>query len=251
MPMKALILATVLLISGCTSMYGSSAGDAISQSPALEGEPLDQVMIRVKQEVGFFIATQPKTDSDWAELFASLKILDANGELPKNMCGKGRIKIKISTVAMDFTASKDTTDSLSGGLKIPFGLSAFAANISPNGKVSNENVATFDGKYTYNNPEEDTVDPSEWAFLAAHPESATIKGALDSLRNSLIKAAAHRLCFGNTPKGSKADTLQFSIQVKQDVNASVGFSFIILSAAGTAEQVRSHGNTITVTFEPS
>src|SRR5208282_5942450 len=47
------------------------------QEAVAQGVDLDQVFIRIKQEVGYFESTNPKTPKDWDALLKRLKLIDA------------------------------------------------------------------------------------------------------------------------------------------------------------------------------
>jgi len=249
--MKSLLIACLLsALGGCATLFGpatnSDAFDTSSKVPTV-----DDVFARVKQEVGYYESTQPKTDDDWKRLFIELGVYDKNGVPLHQGCGTGKIRLNISKVTMDFSAIIDSTAGANASLKIPFGPPISAASASPSVKFTNESVGSIDEKYTYYVVGDFFADSPEWQFLKEHPDAAVIKSALDALRNSLIKTSMLQPCFGDTPAG-EPDTLTFSVQLKRDEGQpSVGFTFLLFSAGVNASRATTGENSITVLFVPS
>jgi hypothetical protein len=215
---------------------------------ATDGIELDQVFIRVKQEVGYFESTNPKTEAEWQVLLKRLGLLDATTGKPlSKVCGTGRILFHVSRVKMEFTATREVSGSAEASLKVPFGPAD--SSLGAGGKVSSDKVSTQQITYTYY-PRRDEVDPEDLGRLTKD-NTLVIQPALRALRDSLIKATAHRPCFANTPKtGAEPNVFRFGVQLTNHASADAGFNFLLVSASATADHESGTGNTITVTFEP-
>jgi hypothetical protein len=218
-----------------------------AQMPSDHGIDLDQVFIRVKQEVGYFESMNPRTKQDWNALLTKLNLLGSKPPKPVMLlCGGGHIEFNVRKVRMVFAVAHD--DSISGDGKFNVPLGPIKATVG--GDFSSERTSTQEVGYTYY-PAGIPAQPSDYAFLITN--GAVIAPALESLRNSLIIASAQQPCFGRTPKtqsDSDADTYSFSIQLTDKVAAQAGFEFRILDANASAEQNREASGKIIVTISP-
>src|SRR5208282_1027163 len=139
------------------------------QEAVAQGVDLDQVFIRIKQEVGYFESTNPKTPKDWDALLKRLKLIDAvTGKPLKSLYGDGHILFHIKKVKMDFTADRVDTGSVEAALKVPFGPSE--SNIDAGGNVKNKKLSTQEIVYSYYPVTRDTSsagqdDAADFDFL--------------------------------------------------------------------------------------
>lgn len=241
------IFPLALCFSACSSTPPPEPNAALPN-----GIHFAQVLIRVKQEVGFYENSQPVTDAQWKQVFEEAQLYDKNGNPPAaGVCGTGKIALNIQKVQLDFLANYDTTHGVSGGLKIPLLPAAFAASISPSAGISGESIGSVEIKYTYYVPNS-IPESTDWAYLEQHPESANFKSALDGLRDGLIAATGHKPCFLDAPKnGADPETVTFAVQLKQSTNAGFGFDILLLNLSDTNTNLNGHTNTITVTYSPS
>jgi hypothetical protein len=237
----------MLALSTCTSP------PPLPASSLPDGIHFAQVLIRVKQEVGYYESSQPITDADWKKTFEEAGLYDKNGNPPAGgICGTGKIALNITKVQMDFLANDDSTHGASGGLKIPLLPASFAANVSPSVGLSTETIGSIEIKYTYYVPSS-IPESAEWAYLEQHPDAANFKSALDGLRDGLIAATGHKPCFldAKTIKAADPETVTFAVQLKQSASAGVGFDILLLNLSDTNTTLLSHANTITVTYIPT
>jgi len=237
---KRFLVAFCLGLAGCGQIGGNNASPPIAAAtPTLTGEPIDQVLLRVKQEVGLF----QSESADWhAGLQDEFKRL---GIVPR--CGNGDINFNVINVKMEFATTLDTTESGQLGLKIQFGPVGIGS-IGPSVKGSYESKGTNTLDYTYYVPSK----PVPLDQVAVHniASSAVIAPTLSALRDGLVRATAQLPCMSNTPKSSN-DTFTFVVQLTRDINPTVGFNFAILSANAGVNASNNRANTITVTFHPT
>jgi hypothetical protein len=213
---------------------------------ASDGIDLDQVFIRVKQEVGYFESTNPRTDTQWQDLLKRLGLLDpATGKPVATLCGTGRILFHVTRVKMEFTATRDMSNSADASLKVPFG----PVDASAGAAVSSDQRSTQQITYTYY-PKHEAADPGDLERLTKD-NTLVIQPALRALRDSLIKATAHRPCFANTPKtGAEPNVFRFAVELTNHASADAGFNFLLVSASAKTDHASGAGHTVTVTFEP-
>lgn len=221
-------LAALALYLTCVTGHAAHAADAL-----IPGEPLDQVLLRVKQEVGLYQAESATWHDTLPDLFRQRGI--------KPACGSGDINFVLKEITMEFTAVLDRTDKGTLGLKVPFG----SAEAGVSGSQGTRRTQTL--SYTYYVPDSMTVDPR---FRGAIGDQAVILPTLAALRDSLILATAYQPCMANTP-ANKDNSFSFELELTRSANADIGFTFAVLNAgAGTERQSRS-GNRITVVFHPT
>ena len=226
--MKPLILAACLAL--CTAGSAARAAEAL-----IPGEPLDQVLLRVKQEVGLYQNEAAAWHDSLPALFEKL------GVTPE--CGSGDINFILKEIKMEFSAVLDRTDKGNIGLKVPFGSTEAGAGASVSGGSRQTQTLT----YTYYVPPSMPADPQ---FKNLIGDQAVILPTLAALRNSLILATTHRPCMANTPP-DRDNSFTFELELTRSASADVGFTFAILNASASSERQRSSGNTITVTFHPT
>jgi hypothetical protein len=229
--MKTSVAAT----SVATLAFGLLCSAAQAAEALIPGEPLDQVLLRVKQEVGLY-----QTES--AAWHDSLPAFFQQHNLSPE-CGSGDINFVLKEIKMEFSAVLDRTDKANVGLKVPFGLAGGSAGVSG----SNETKRTQTLTYTYYVPPEMQVDPH---FKEVIGDEAVILPTLAALRNSLILATTHRPCMANTPP-DRDNTFTFELELTRAASADVGFTFAIVNAGASSARQGSSGNTITVTFHPT
>jgi hypothetical protein len=218
-------IAALMLLSPATQ-----AAEAL-----IPGEPLDQVLLRVKQEVGLY-----QTESAaWHDALPAF--FQQHGISPE--CGSGDINFVLKEIKMEFSAVLDRTDKGTVGLKVPFGLVEASAGASGSSETKRTQALT----YTYFVPPQMQVDAH---FKDLIGDQAVILPTLAALRNSLILATTHRPCMANTPP-DRDSTFTFELALTRSASADVGFTFAVVSAGGGSARQGSSGNTITVTFHPT
>lgn len=223
-------------------------GPAGSASATDNGIDLDQVFIRVKQEVGYYQSTNPKSEAQWQELLQRLKIVKpgTDDELVRDgICGKRRVVFDITRVKMEFTTTRQVSGSAEASIKVPFG-SIEAAGVGKADKKSTQQIT-----YTYYPKVEDrTEDLADYAFLKKD-DTAVIQPVLQALRDSLLKAKVQKPCFGNTPKeGAEPNIFSFDVELTKSENINVGFNFWLVSSEAALGHETKTGNRITATFVP-
>jgi hypothetical protein len=233
------------LALSCAALAACDRGPEQSTAPMaqakkdLAGEPFDQVLLRIKQEVGLF-------QSQSAAWHADIKNrLQKTGITPR--CGNGDINFNIRSVKMEFATVLDRKESGEIGLKIPFG-PAGANSAGPDFKGSFDTKGTNTLDYTYYvPPSPGEIDQAASSIIAP---AAVIAPTLAALRDGLVRATAQLPCMKDTPD-DKDNTFTFSVEITRDANPSVGFNFYIVSASAAYDSSRSRSNTITVTFHPT
>ncbi len=227
------------LVVGCAVLCAVAAGGrpVRGAEPMLAGEPLDQVLLRVKQEVGLYQNESATWHATLPMLFQTLHV--------KPECGSGDINFELKRITMEFTATLDRTNKTNLGLQVPFGPGG--GSIGPGISSSIETKDTERLTYTYYVPAEMPSDPH---FKDVIRDSAVILPTLTALRNSLVLATTQRPCMMDTPK-DKDDTFTFTVELTRDTNPNIGFNFAVLSAGASTDRQRAGGNTITVTFHPT
>jgi hypothetical protein len=214
----------------CAGSTTARAADAL-----IPGEPLDQVLLRVKEEVGLY----QNESASWHDRLPEL--VRQRGITPE--CGSGDINFVLKEIRMEFSAVLDRTDKATIGLKVPFG--PVEANAGAGGNLASRRSQLL--TYTYYVPASIPPDPG---FQNLIGDQAVILPTLSALRDSLILATTHRPCMANTPP-DRDNTFTFGLELTRAANADVGFTFAVVSVDASADRQRSSGNTITVTFHPT
>jgi hypothetical protein len=199
---------------------------------------MDQVLLRVKQEVGLF-------ESNSAEWHKTYRQDQANAGIIPPFCGTGDINFNITQVKMEFKTVLDTTKSGNLGLKIPFG-PAGVGSFGPGVKGAAESTGTSTLDFTYYKP-----DPNDIGTIPPIvAQNAKIEPTLAALRTAVMHAIAQKPCMSDTPD-KQDDTYTFEVELKKDANANLGFNFAILSANAAFDRATTNSNTITVSFHPT
>ena len=225
--MKTPLAAVTALSLMCSAAQAAEA--------LIPGEPLDQVLLRVKQEIGLYQNESASWHDSLPALFEKLGI--------KPECGNGDINFVLKEIKMEFSAVLDRTDKANIGLKVPFASAAAGAGVSGSTATRRSQTLT----YSYYVPAQMPADPH---FKNLIGDQAVILPTLGALRNSLILATARRPCMMNTPP-DRDNTFTFELELTRAASADVGFTFAIPSAGASSDRQRSSGNTITVTFHPT
>jgi hypothetical protein len=221
------------LCASCVALSSFLQPSARAADALMAGEPLDQVLLRVKQEVGLYQAESASWHAGLPDLFRRL------GVTPE--CGSGDINFVLKEIKMEFGAVLDRTDSGHVGLKVPFA----AAEASAGGSSASKRTQTL--TYTYYVPAEMTPDTQ---FRDVIGDQAVILPTLSALRTSLILATTHKPCMANTPP-DRDNTFTFGLELTRSAKADVGFTFAVVDAGAGTDRQRSSSNTITVTFHPT
>ncbi len=233
----AVLVLPALVLAACShnTLNGATTFD---NTPRLDGAPIENVLTRVKQEVGLFYSDGAKSEANWGQHLRDLNV--------KPVCGNGHIAFEITSVKMDFNVTTDQTRKAGGGLKIPFGIPAANGSIEPGLNGSNETVGTIDLVYLYK-PLANGPATDDYEIIRTN---AVILPALDSLRDGLIKATGSRPCFHSLGPTDPDQTLTFSVAVTKDTSESLGFNFAILNMSASNENKNGGTNTITVSYRP-
>ncbi|MEO9191859.1 MAG: hypothetical protein ABI224_17910 [Acetobacteraceae bacterium] len=228
----------IIALAACASNATPTPIPDITQAPKLDGAPIQNVLTRVKQEVGLFYSDGAKAEQNWPQLLSDLKVTP--------VCGNGHIAFEITSIKMEFSAVNDATVGGSGGLKIPFAPAPAGASVSPALNGSQESVGNIDLVYTYKPLASGPVS-TDYDIIR---NTAIILPTLDNLRDGLIKATAHRPCFKSLTSTDPVQTLTFSVDVVKDTKESLGFNFYFVSLSGSNENKNTGKNTITVSYRP-
>ncbi len=217
--------------------------------------PIDvgQVAIRIKQEIGYYQATQPKTDAEWLAVFKQSGLYNEKGEQPpRGICGTGKIVLSIKKVQLDLLGSSDITNGVAAGIKLPVGPPMVAADIKPGATASRENIGSVEFKHTFYVPST-IADDEEWQFLRDNKDPALLKAALEGLRNGLIASTGHRPCLLNAADQPNPDpeTAVFTISAKHSDKSDLGFDIFVVNVDVSNNSLYTRSNTITVTYVPS
>jgi hypothetical protein len=211
----------LLVVAACSSK--PPPANAATQMPNLDGVPIEDVLTRVKQEVGLFYSDGARAEQNWPKLLSDLKVAP--------VCGNGHIAFEITSIKMDFAVVNDHTGKGGLGLKIPFGPAAAASSVGPGGSLSVEKAGTINLSYTYKPPATGPVS-DDFEIIR---KTAVILPALDHLRDALIKATGHRPCFQSLSKTDPDQTLTFTVEVNEDTTESLGFNFLVVDASASNE----------------
>lgn len=231
--LKKVLVASTLALAAC--MNNPAVKPDI---PQINGVLMENVLTRVKQEVGLFYSDGAFTEKNWPQILRDLHV--------NPVCGNGHIAFQIESVKMDFAVTNDETKSGSAGLKIPFGPSVAGGSIGPGVSGSFENTGNIDLVYTYKPLATGPAD-SDFDIIR---KDAVILPALDHLRDALIKGTGQKPCFHSLTEKDPAQTLTYYVQVVPDSKSSLGFNFYVLSLSASGEIKNTSKNTITVSFRP-
>jgi hypothetical protein len=234
----SLLAVPVLALAACSAKPTDSATNPLGQTPKIDGVTVDQVLTRIKQEVGLFYSDGAKAEQNWPRLLQDLKVTP--------VCGNGHIAFEITAVKMDFNVATDQTGKVGAGLKIPFGPAAGGASVSPGLSDSSETAGNIDLVYTYKPL---ATGPMDDDFKAIR-DNAIILPALDDMRDGLIRATGQKPCFQSLSPKDPDQTLTFSVAVTKDVTGTLGFNWLLLNASGSRESKNTGKNTITVSYRP-
>jgi hypothetical protein len=207
---------------------------------SIAGEEMDQVILRLKQEVAMYQQAQSAWQNDPQHDPAKLGVVS-------QCSAKGSVDFKLTKVKLDLTTTTSIKENGALSLKIPFagGTGTVGPGISGSTETDNTNELVL---YAY--PEASTFQNVEISDVVR--KNSAIAGTLIALRESLIRSSTSKPCFDLTQAGAKDnDTFSLKFAVKKDVNPSLGFNFVILSASGGYDHNSNVGNTITVTFTPT
>jgi len=239
MKTRAMIFAQMLLVLTACQTAPRPGADSLNKTPHVDGVTIDEVLTRVKQEVGLFYSDGAKAEQNWQQLLNDLKI--------HPVCGNGHIAFEITSVKMDFNVTTDQTGKFGAGLKIPFGIPAAGGSIGPGVSSSHDIAGTIDLIYTYKPLATGPIDDT--AFQAIR-SNAIILPALDDMRDGLIRATGQQPCFKSLGPKDPDQTLTFSVAVTEDNTGTLGFNWVLLNLSGSLENKNTAKNTITVSYRP-
>ena len=166
-----------IILANCAMSGCYRTSDPATQSKAgLTGEPIDQVVLRVKQEIGLFQAQSTTWHAGLTEEFKRLGITP--------QCGTGDINFGIKSVKIEFVTILDKSESGELSLKIPFG----SGDVGPSTKGTFETKGTNTLDYTYYVP--DSPGKLNSAAMESIKPYAVIAPTLSALRDGLVRATA-------------------------------------------------------------
>jgi hypothetical protein len=230
---KARWLAAALVLAGCSAHItpGSLQGG---------GESVDQVLLRIKQEVGTYQTaaqlwrTDPEQDP-------------ARPDIAGVVCGDGRsVDFDITKVKLELVAVIDDTDKAGVSLKIPFGASGLS--VGPGFLATQEAKATQTLELAiYPNNEKPYIAPE-----VVLDDAVPVARALIALRDSLIKAAHNKPCMSLDAKGTDGsdNTFKIAFNVKKERDPQLGFGIYVIALTAGTDQKSENENTVTVSFKP-
>ena len=230
---KKTVVAAALLLAGCVQQ------NAVD-SATIPGAEMDQVILRIKQEVAIYQQAQSRWQSDPMHDPAKQGITIQCG-------GQGNIDFKLTKLKLDLTTTISQKENGSLGLKIPFagGIGSVGPGVS--GSIEHDNTQEL-VLYTY--PTTNTFQGVD--IPTQVQQNSVIASTLIALRQSLIRGSANKPCLMlSIPGGKDDDTFSINFVVKKDLNPSLGFNFAILSASAGYDRASNVGNAITVTFASS
>jgi len=222
------LVATLALLTGCVSHYDSST---------LDGQPIDQVILRTKQEVAYYQQRQAVWEAD--------PPADPPGDPPGCASPTG-IDFVISKIKLDLTATHDNKSNGSLGLEIPYasGLGKIGPSFAPSVEYDNTQELTWFAYPTTNTFANVQIPGIVQRHLSIAP-------TLIAFRNALIQEAANKPCLKlRDPNSNDADTLSINFAVKRDQDTDLGFSFAILNANAEYDRSSNLAHAIVVTFVP-
>lgn len=239
------VMALGLMLASC-----ARAAPVAATSPA-GGIDVGDVALRVKQEIGYFEATEPRTEAEWRDLFIRSGLYAKDGTRPLGgVCGDGKIRIHIEKIDMDFIAAYDDAAGAKGGVKIPFapensGSAGAGATLDEGGGI--ELHFTYFVPATLPATAPDTPSRRLEDIIARGP----IANALIDLRDGLIRAAGQKPCFLDRPEKQKdpvAETAIFSVKIVRSGNVEAGFDLWIVNASANGTVSGTRSSKITVTY---
>lgn len=226
-------LAAALALAGCSAHVTPG-------SPQSGGESVDQVLLRIKQEVGTYqtAAQLWRTDPDQDP---------ARPDIAGVVCGDGRsVDFDITKVKLELVAVIDDTDKAGVSLKIPFGSGGLS--LGPGFVATQEARATQTLELAiYPNNDKPYIAPE-----VVLDDAVPLARALIALRDSLIKAAHNKPCMTLDAKetdGSE-NTFKIAFNVKKERDPQLGFGIYVISLTAGADQKSENENTISVSFKP-
>ena len=226
-------LAASLALAGCSTSVTPS-------SPQSGGESVDQVLLRIKQEVGTYqtAAQLWRTDPDQDP---------ARPDIAGVVCGDGRsVDFDITKVKLELVAVVDDTDKAGVTLKIPFGPSG--VSVGPGFMATREARATQTLDLAiYPNNKKPYIAPE-----VVLDDAVPIARALIALRDGLIKAAHNKPCMSLDSQGTDGleNTFKIAFSVKKERNPQLGFGIYVITLAAGTDQASENESTILVSFRP-
>jgi hypothetical protein len=231
---RPLSAALCLLVAACGM---NPNGPPVTGAKPTAGEELDQVLLRIKQEIGLFMVNS----RDWHKNYRA----DLAKAGIKPACGSGDINFNIKSVNMEFATIADNSRGGGVGLAIPF--AGGLGGIGPSASITSESKGTNTLDYTYY-PTDANQRIGDIPDVVR--ENAIIEPTLKALRDAIMKATAQRPCMSDTPRDMD-NTFVFGVELTQSTNEKLGFNFAIANANLSADQSNTRSNTITVTFHPT
>ena len=243
-------LCALALASGCDQK------PALPEKVIIDGAQIDEVLVRVKREIGWFLYDGIQVKKEWPQLLTSL---GQNGAPITPKCGSGYVQFNVTSVAMEFNASNETRDGAKLGLKIPFGPVAAGAKIGPELSASVQRTIGQKISYLYKPPSlEDFTAVAKEQISIRSPEeftkereNAVILSSLNLLRDGLIRATQHYPCFKNLDPNDPDQKLTLSVGVTRNEKAGGEINFYIISGGASHEVKNTGQNQITVSFRPT
>jgi hypothetical protein len=243
-------LCALALTSGCDEK------PSLPEKVIIQGAQVDEVLVRVKKEIGWFLYDGIQVKKEWPQLLTSLG-QDGVPVTPK--CGNGYVQFNVTSIAMEFNATSDTTDSAKLGLKIPFGPVAAGAKVGPELSASTQRSINQKISYLYKPPSledfekvvKEQISIRSPEDFAKERENAVILSILNLLRDGLIRATQHYPCFKNLDPNDADQKLTLSLGITRNEKAGGEINFYVISG-GASHDVKSTGqNQITVSFRPT
>ncbi len=227
------------LASCATILCGVLLSACVNRPPtqaSITGEELDQVVLRIKQEVGAYQAAAHAWRTDPSQ--------DPVNDSNRGECITTNIDFDIPTVKAELKTVVTGTSSLGLSLKIPFaqGLGSISPGVGGARTTTNTQILTL---YAY------PKDAPGIEVPALVRQNSPIAVSLAQLRSSLIKGGKVRPCFELSRDDKDADnTFQIGFEVVKDENVDLGFSFVIVSLDAKQKSESTTANVITVSFRP-
>ena len=247
---KLTVLAAALVMQSCDEK------PVLADKGAIDGAQIDEVLARVKREVGWFLYDSVQVKRAWPDLLSDLG--PAAGVKLTPRCGDGYVQFNITSVNMEFSASTDTSNGGNLGFKIPFGPVAAGSKVGATLSQSVQNTLNQKITYLYKPPtlkdfekvitqQTDFSDPAK--FVQAR-QSAVILPMLNVLRDGIIKATQHFPCFHSLGQNDPDQKLTVSVGITKNVKAGGEVNFYLISAGANHDAKNNAANLITVSFRP-
>lgn len=220
--MPGLLASLCALLPLCETTHVQPGGP---RQRAAGGEPFDQVVLRVRQEVALFSAQSAAArarDLDWLR-----------GEGLRPRCADGAVDFAIRRVSLGFGVVAAPVADGRIGMTVPF------ADAGEAGAATRPRTAVLD--YAYAPP------PLDRRTAGPIAPAALVAPVMTGLRHGLLRSTMLLPCPANRPGGTQGRLL-FAVRLERDADPAVGFHLGLIGTGGDADATPGATDTIAVSF---